>query len=102
MVDSRKTSSSNYQKEKARDWKKKSDDKAENSNKSGDDKSNGKDPNEKSNGMQKCYRCDRRHWSSCSAINKRCLKCGEKGHFQVVCKDPEAAESRVGRIQVVN
>ena len=49
-VDSRKTSNSNYQKGKAKDWKKKSDDKAENSNKSGDNKSNGKSPDDKSNG----------------------------------------------------
>ena len=111
-VDSRKTSNSNYQKGKAKDWKKKSDDKAENSNKSGDnksngkgpdDKSNGKGPNDKSNGMKKCKRCGYEHSGKpCPANGETCLKCGKTGHFQAVCKAPKATNSRVGRIQVVN
>ncbi|XP_061169071.1 uncharacterized protein LOC133178355 [Saccostrea echinata] len=32
-----------------------------------------------------CSRCNRRHYSVCNALEKRCHRCGEEGHFSRVC-----------------
>ena len=83
-VNSRKTSNSNYKKGKTNDWKAKSDEKAENANKSSGknpdksnhEKSNGKNPNDKSGGKMKCNCCGNKHPGKCRFINKTCDNCG--------------------------
>lgn len=32
-----------------------------------------------------CSRCNRRHYNACNALEKRCHRCGQEGHFGRAC-----------------